>query len=248
MAPMHSQAPRDRRSDDPLTDRPDEGHLRVRFDEVIRDLGPDQALTFGRRADLVLDESNRSLHRELGRIWCADSQWKLANLGTTIALVVTDLTGPSSARLAPGSSFSIPFGRCAVACSAGRANYRITLEQSAAAEVTYRRSTTEPFDATVTASSLVFNVEQHQLLAALARHRSAATLGTHRSPTRRELAAELGWSPSKVGRKLDHLCVKLARAGIGGLVGTTAGAATDRQWRLAELAVELGVVSFPTGE
>lgn len=237
MTRMRSQQPCDEPSGPPPP-----GHLRVRFDAVVHDLDPERALTFGRRADLVLDEANRSLHRELGRIWCVDHQWWLANLGSTIALVVSDLTGPSYARLAPGSSFPVPFGQCGVACSAGRANYRITLEQSQPIALQQRRAPVERNDATVTASSLVFNDEQHRLLVALARHRPAAGPDSHRLPTRRELAAELGWSPAKVGRKLDHLCAKLARAGIGGLVGTTAGAATDRQRRLAELAVELGVV------
>jgi hypothetical protein len=213
----------------------------VSFEGATHAVAATDALTFGRHGDVVIDPANRMLHRLLGRFTNADGSWWLSNLGSSIALVVSDLDGASFARVVPGGSIPLPFERSAVAFSAGRANYRLTVEQlgwNPRSVVTGATESTEP---TVTASSLVFNDEQYALLAALARHRSTGAPGQP-MVSRRQLAQELGWSDAKLGRKLDHLCTKLARAGVPGLVGRAGRTADNRRQLLADAAVELGLV------
>jgi hypothetical protein len=56
------------------------------------------------------------------------------------------------------------------------------------------------------------------------------------------VAARLGWTLAKFNRKLDHLCVKLARAGVAGVHGDLGQLATDRRRVLVEHALEVGLV------
>ena len=68
--------------------------LVVEFVGDERVLDPDEELTFGRAADLVIDE-NRYLHRVLGRFSYAKGTWWLTNVGSAIPLTVSDVAGPS---------------------------------------------------------------------------------------------------------------------------------------------------------
>jgi hypothetical protein len=61
-------------------------------------------------------------------------------------------------------------------------------------------------------------------------------------PSNRSVAARLGWTLAKFNRKLDHLCVKLARAGVAGVHGDLGQLATDRRRVLVEHALEVGLV------
>jgi hypothetical protein len=220
----------------------DIGRVSVVFEGSTVELSPGDAVTFGRHGDVVIDPDNRMLHRVLGRVWNDDTAWWLSNLGTSIALVVSDLDGASFARITPGGSIPLPFARSAVAFSAGRANYRLTLDLIGRTPVAGEAVDVVSADRTVTASSLLFNDDQQALLAALVRHRRSASPTSSGTVTRDELARELGWSPAKLGRKLDHLCIKLARVGVQGLVGREGRHAMHRQQVLADTAVELGLI------
>ncbi len=224
------------------------GALTLEFAGEQRTLSPPQTLTFGRRADLAIDESNRQLHRVLGEFVHTDGRWTLRNVGRTISLLVTDLAGASFAKIAPGSEVAVPFQNASVTFSAGRANYRIDINQQLTENSDDHATFALPAgyadaEHTMTATTLAFNDEQFQLLMALAARRLDGPVTVADLPSNRQLANELGWTPSKLVRKLDHLCVKLDRAGIVGLVGTSAASATDRKVRLADIAVEHGLVT-----
>lgn len=57
------------------------------------------------------------------------------------------------------------------------------------------------------------------------------------------LAKRLGWPVTKFNRKLDAICEKLADAGVRGLRGGVAGAASSRKARLAESAMASRLVT-----
>lgn len=211
----------------------------VVFEDVRRPLSAAESLSFGREADLVIDAANRSMHRRLGLIR-HDEGWVLENLGRSVTLVATDLDGASYARVTPGAVVPIPFANTALAFSCGSANYRMSLHLGRPPSVTApsEPSRLDATDATLTSTSIVFNDEQYVLLEALARSRFDGPVSPGALPSNRQLARELGWSTTKLTRKLDHLCAKLAKAGLTGLVGDTADTATDRRLRLAEIAVE----------
>lgn len=219
-------------------------NIHVCFDGERRDVAPGSRLTFGRQGDLVIDSANRSMHRLLGQFWDHEGQWRLANLGRTVSIVVIDLEGASFAHVVPGADIPVPFRNTAVAFSAGRANYRLTVEQPMAPD----NRGAPPFgyemtsDATITATRLVFNAEQLELLRVFAELRADGPVRAADIPSNRQLAQRLGWTPTKLTRKLDNLCSKLDRAGVTGLVGDSADSATSRRVTLANVAVEQGLV------
>ena len=62
-------------------------------------------------------------------------------------------------------------------------------------------------------------------------------------PTNRAVARRLGWSITKFNRKLDNLCNRFTKLGVGGLRGSIDQLATDRRRRLVEHAIESGLIS-----
>lgn len=218
--------------------------LTVGFEDDQRRLMPGQTLTLGRQADLSVDRANRRLHRVLARLAWYDGWW-LENVGRSIALVATDLDGSSYARVAPGEALPLPFANTALTFSAGQANYRLTLHTRA--PVRPVGATNAPGDLTLdrteSPESLEFNAEQLQLLAVLARPRLDGPVTIADFPSSRQMARELEWSLSKFNRKLDHLCVKLDRVGVPGVIGSRGGpSASERRLIIANFAVESGLI------
>jgi len=221
----------------------------VRFVDDERHLTKRDTMTFGRGADLIIDPVNRSMHRELGRFWHDGGQWRLVNLGRSITIVVTDLDGASFARVVPGTDIPLPFANTAVTFSAGRANYRLSTHQPQIPSEQDLSGLPDGYelgvDSTITVSSIVFNEEQYALLALLGSLRADGPITVDDLPSNRQLASSLGWTLSKLNRKLDNLCLKLNRAGVTGLVGDTAETARVRRLQLANVAVEQGLVALP---
>jgi hypothetical protein len=230
--------------------------LIIEFEGDVWHAGADDDITFGRDADIVVDAGNPSLHRVLGRLRRLDDHWYLANLGRSVSLVASDNDGASFARVAPGAQVPLPFARTTVTFSAGRANYRLSIEVARPHGLDEpagigRRGIVEPghgigLEQTLTSATLVFNEDQYDLLVALAAPRLLGPITIADLPSNRQLARQLGWSPSKLTRKLDHLCAKFERVGVAGLVGSTAGTATERRLLLADLAVEHRLVPRTT--
>ena len=226
------------------------GHdLVVEFVGDERALSPGDELTFGRSADLVIDE-NRYLHRLIGRFTWSNGMWWLVNTGSSIALRLADARGPSYAKVAPGATVPLAYETAVLTFEAGGRPYELHLEllvdtpwldvdpggtNALAADAV-------DLEATTTAGALPLNDEQRLLLVALCEpwlDDSAA----NELPTNRQMAARLGWTITKYNRKLDGLCVKFAAHGVSRLRGSTDALARDRRLRLVDHALHAGVVT-----
>lgn len=219
--------------------------LIVEFAGEERALDPGDELTFGRSADLVIDE-NRYLHRVLGRFTYGRGTWWLTNLGSAIPLTVSDVAGPSFARVAPGSTIAVSFDSATITFEAGGSNYELhvdVLGPVAGTDVEDVDLEGISDEITTTASSLPLTDEQRLLLVALAEAQLLDPSSTIDLPTNRQVASRLGWTVTKYNRKLDGLCRKFSAAGVAGLHGSTDALARDRRVRLVDHAMHAGVVT-----
>jgi hypothetical protein len=219
--------------------------LVVEFAGDERVLEPGDELTFGRSADLVIDE-NRYLHRVLGKFTYGKGTWWLTNLGSAIPVTVSDVAGPSFARVAPGSTIAVSFDSATITFEAGGSNYELRVDvlgPVAGADVDVDLDGIADDEVTTTASSLPLTDEQRLLLVALAEAQLLDPSSTIDLPTNRQVASRLGWTLTKYNRKLDGLCRKFAAAGVSGLHGSTDALARDRRVRLVDHVVHAGVVT-----
>lgn len=99
--------------------------LHLEFGGEEREVRPDQTLTFGRSADLVIDARNRHLHRVLGCFVAEDDVWFLQNLGRFTPLDVEDAAGSAGFVVAPGDQAPVGFAEFRVVFGAGSSEYRI---------------------------------------------------------------------------------------------------------------------------
>jgi hypothetical protein len=202
---------------------------------------PSGTLTFGRAADLVVDESNPYLHRVLGCFAARDSVWFLQNMGRHIPLRILDVAGTSRIELGPGDQVPIGFEEFLVRFEAGRHRYEIS---GALAEPTPLELGEQVASDTVEFGVVRLNDEQRLLVLALA---EPLLRGDHnwsaRLPSNKEVAGRLGWKLSKYNRKLDYLCRRLAEMGVDGLQGEAGRLASARRVHLVEHLVKIGAVT-----
>ncbi len=78
----------------------DDGTLTVELAGEVHTVEQDATLTFGRAADLVVDDANRYLHRILGRFSWHGGWWWVENLGSSVDLELVGDDG-TLVRLAP---------------------------------------------------------------------------------------------------------------------------------------------------
>ena len=95
---------------------------------------------------------------------------------------------------------------------------------------------------TIALGDLLLTDEQRLLLLALAEGTLRDPHSNDELPTNRAVARRLGWSITKFNRKLDNLCNRFSKLGVGGLRGSIDQLATDRRRRLVEHAVESGLI------
>lgn len=206
-------------------------------------LFPGDELTFGREADLALDD-NPYLHRVVGKVSLRGGAWWLHNVGRTVAVTVHDLVGSSSATVGPGSGIALMWGRFRLSFRAGPVPYEIdgTLEEHEWLEEV-GGSSPPGSSRTLEWGRVDLNDDQRLLLAALCEHRLLNPWDRTTPPlSNRAAARRLGWTVAKYNRKLDHLCHKLARHGVPGMQGDLGLLAADRRSRLVDHAVEVGLV------
>lgn len=224
------------------THRTDADDLVIEFLGEERVLSPHDTLTFGRSADLVIDD-NRYLHRLAGRFAWANGLWWLVNTGSSMALRLADANSPSSSRIAPGASVAISYESARLTFEAGGSNYELGIELLSDPVVFADDDTPdEAAERTNLATGLPLNVEQRLLLVALAAPALRSGSTDTELVTNRQIAAQLGWTITKFNRKLDGLCKKFADAGVAGLRGSSDLLARDRRMRLVEHVVDAGVV------
>ena len=220
------------------------GNLLVDFCGEEYDLAPDKSLTFGREADLEIDD-NPYLHRVLGCFEHSDGHWWLANLGASTPLGIADLQGATAATVAPGSRVAISFGDFSVNFSAGPHRYELLGSMDDDDSSTASEQHADLNGARTLEWGLVsLNDEQRLLLLALCEPYLRAEASEDGAlPASRACAQRLGWTISKFNRKLDHLCQKISRTGVSGLYGAEGLQATNRRQMLADHAVRVGLVN-----
>jgi hypothetical protein len=220
----------------------DADRLLIDFCGTTYEAVPGRALTFGRCADVEIDD-NPYLHRIVGRFEHRAGAWWIHHVGRNTRLQLRDLDGPSTATLAPNRSLALGWGRFAVAFGAGQAGYE--LEGVLGHHEWYRDVIGDPGTAPVTLDwgRVELNDDQRLLLVAMCEARLLRPSDPDASiPANRAGAARLGWSTHKYNRKLDHLCEKFARAGVRGVRGDVARLAGDRRRRLVDHVLAIGLV------
>src|SRR6476660_9052280 len=183
-------------------------------------VAPGEELTFGRQADLHIDD-NRHLHRVLGRFWSRDDSWWLTNEGRSITIQIADADSRSSVQLAPGSEIALSFPNSILRFRAGVTDYEIivSVPDRGASDAD---GEDDPFDAddeeageTIALGDLLLTDEQRLLLLALGETTLLAPHSADELPTNRAVARRLGWSITKFNRKLDNLCDRFTKLGVG---------------------------------
>lgn len=216
--------------------------LTVEFVDEVRTLRPGDVLTFGRHADLVIDEGNQYLHRVLGRFVHHDGMWWVENLGSQIELDLIGADGtsvalPAGERGRPPTAAPLSVEVMTLAFGVAGARYEIELR---APVVPPPADVTRPEEgaATLGYGRITLTDEERQLLVSLGEPvLRDVSAGADSLPTNREAARKLGWTQPKFNRKLDYLCVRLTKAGVKGLAGGRGDEALNRRWRLVEHAV-----------
>jgi hypothetical protein len=222
--------------------------LAIEFCGEITHVEPGSELTFGRAADLLIDD-NPHLHRVLGRFWSWGGIWWLTNEGRSMTITVADGNSRSSAVLAPGSEIALSFITAVLRFRAGITDYELTVrvpqrdETDAAPGGAPGEVDDDVFTETIGLGDIPLTDEQRLLLLALAEPTLLDPHSGAELPTNRAVARRLGWSITKFNRKLDNLCNRFANLGVGGLRGSIDQLATDRRRRLVEHAVESGLIS-----
>jgi hypothetical protein len=201
-----------------------------------------QPFTVGRDADLVVEDTNRFLHRRLLGLWSQQGIWVLANIGGRLTATVSDPDGRLEAFLAPGAVLPLVFGETRVRFTAGPTTYELTVHLP---EPSFVPSEVDRHDAGDTTIGRVgMTPDQLRLVLALA---EPALRGTGRAgaamPSSADAASRLGWTTTKFNRKLDNVCQKLAAQGVRGLHGGPGRLASNRRARLVEYALAVRLVT-----
>ncbi len=213
------------------------GSLVVRFLDDEHPLGEGEQLTFGRAADLVLDEANPYLHRVVGRFVWWDGFWWVENLGEALELQLLGDDG-SLVRLPSGAQAPLTQSRSAVRFSAGGLPYEVEAALPATPAPAPPPVAPSAGMATTPYGEVALTSDEKALVVELARpYLLDPRAGPEQLPANEDVAARLGWSRTKLNRKLDYLCERLTRAGVRGLQGGRAQLATNRRWVLVQHAL-----------
>ena len=196
--------------------------------------------TIGRDADLVIDE-NPFLHRRMLEIRDHDGMWLISNVGSRLAVTVTDGRGRLQSWLAPGGRLPLVFGRMTVVFTAGATTYEFGIHLS---EPMFGETGSAAVRGATTVGDVELTLSQRLVILALAEPMLLRE-GTGRGemPTNAAAAARLGWSITRFNRKLDNVCDKLDRLGVQGLRGGIRAYATNRRIRLVEYALAAQLVT-----
>lgn len=217
------------------------GILTIDFCGEIHQVDEDSTFTFGRTADLVIDE-NPYMHRVMARFEARHDRWWVANVGSSIMLEVFDRKTRSKATLTAGTDQALPGEDVVVRFAAGPTVYEVDVRCQ---PFTRAERTSELLDSgeTIRASDLPMTDSQLALMLALAEQKLREPQAPLVIPPTKAAAQRLGWTTTKFNRKLDNVCEKLTRAGVSGLKSSAGDIATDRRRRLVEHSVAVGIVN-----
>jgi hypothetical protein len=219
------------------------GALIVEFIGEEYPVAPTDQFTFGRNGDLEVD-SNPYLHRRLG-IFAYDAElgWTLHNVGSSIAIDLSDASSTSRMTVAPGSSVALSFEECTLAFTAGPSSYELHIEVPLS-RPPVALGAPPTGTQTISVSDMLLTPDQRRCLVGLAENRLRDRHASYDDiPTNRQVAARLDWKITKFNRKLDNVCDKFTRAGVPGLRGDASSLATRRRERLVDHALTVGIVT-----
>lgn len=224
----------------PPTFVPPEGGVAVEFCGEWHQVDASRPFTIGRDGDLIVDD-NPFLHRRLLEIEFTGGLWVLSNVGSRLAVTVSDGEGRMQSWLAPGARLPLVFQNTVVVFSAGQTTYDLSIHL---AEPVFDQVAPSSADGQTTVGVLSFTPSQKLLILALAEP-VLLLEGTGMSdiPTSAKAAERLGWGLTRFNRKLDNVCDKLDRAGIKGLRGRIDDHAMNRRARLVEYAIAARLVT-----
>ena len=203
---------------------------------------PDEELTFGRAARMVVD-ANPYLHRVVGRFRHDGRSWWLDNVGRSATLTLLSAAELSSSTVGPGSSAPVLQVESLVAFTAGPAQYEQVVVRERAERLADLGPDPKGPLVTLDWGHPELNDDQWELLGVLCELRVLRPSDQWAPiPSNRACAAQLGWTMAKFNRKLDHLCEKLERSGVRGLHGDLGLSALDRRRLLVEHVVRSGLL------
>ncbi len=220
--------------------------LHVTFVDELTVVPSGGLVTFGRSADVTVDESNPYMHRIVGTFFERDNVWWLANKSRHASLTMVGDTG-KVALLPPGAVAALAESSGSVRFEFGRSSY----------EVGWALPDREPvsvpqIDPTMAASGdatgqfgvVTLNEEQRVMLVALAERQLVdPSTPTTDLPANAAVAHRLGWTGKKLDRKLDYLCARLDAMGVRGLRGEKGVEAVDRRIHLVRHAISTGMIA-----
>lgn len=217
------------------------GALVVRVEGCRSEYLPGDEPVFGRGAEIDVDD-NPFLHRRLGRFSHQGGWWWLQNLGSSTVLQVVDPRSGAASRVPPQTQTVLAHPHEVVRFEVGRTRYEIEVDQALAVTSPVDMGPADRGPVTIDITELPINDEQRQLLLSLSESSLRDPLGTLHLPSNQEVADRLGWSLTKLNRKLDWLCDRMARQGVSGMKEAD-GRATRRRERLVEHAINAGLVT-----
>ncbi|MBS1907163.1 MAG: hypothetical protein JST33_11485 [Actinobacteria bacterium] len=198
------------------------------------------SLTIGREADLVVDD-NPFLHRHLLDVRQIEGLWVLSNVGSRLAVTVTDGAGRLQSWLGPGARLPLVFGLTTVVFTAGPTTYELAVHM---AEPAFAETAPGPLHGITTVGDVTLTPSQKLVILALAESMLLRDgVGMGEIPTGARAAARLGWNVTRFNRKLDNVCDKFDRLGVRGLRGGMRAYATNRRIRLVEYAIAARIVT-----
>ncbi len=216
----------------------DAGTLQIEFFDDIRRLEPGESLSFGRSADLVLDEDNRNMHRIVGTFEAHGPSWWVRNHGKS-AIQLQDRQSKSAAVVAPGTAQALPGAETIIRVVAGTTPYEFAAKSSAAlpSGSTMRRTGEE----TYVPEKFSLNEPETLLVLALAEPILREPMAKSKLPSNKAAIQRLGWRKKQFERKLDYVCEKLSEHGIRG-VHEPGGNARHRRRILVEYCIDEGLI------
>lgn len=222
-----------------------ENTLIVDFVDERFEASPDEELTFGRAALVVLDEDNEYMSRIVGSFVFHQGTWWLQNRSSSAQLTVVADTGQQKI-LPPDTSDPMTVACGAIRFRSGRFNYELRFELADPPSGPGRsdEAAAPPAKATEEFGVVPLNAEQRAMLALFANSWLVDAAREHHAlPPNAEVAHQLGWSLKKLDRKLDYLCARLSDAGVLGLRGARGGEASDRRRHLVEHVIQARLIT-----
>lgn len=202
-------------------------------------LASGQQLTFGRAADLVVDD-NPMLHRRLGLLQNDGAYCTLANIGNRITLFV-DGEGGYRAEVPSGRRLLLPEGPGHIRFMVGRSRFDIEFLARFPGAESALVSREEGHASTLAPKQIDLTPNRRILLTALVE--SDLTGDGSARPSTGHLIRRTGMSHRSVERALDEICELLDPDRQLGLAGSPDRPARNRRDLLARYVLETGMIT-----